>query len=153
MTARAIRLRDFHRQRVADQAPRGLHQVPDSARDGVYRHDKPCDDDSLRWSIRSRMVIDVKCQAGVASQNLDVADAGNKRVADNFQLDQRRLLGTSHSNPLQPAEGQQTTYVRNRTELFSVSKWNPEASYTCKQGITRASIGMLCILQPQERAA
>lgn len=74
-------------------------------------------------------------------------------VAVEIQTRQRRCLRKQFlvrhwTHSLQPAGDHASTYDGKATELFSVSKWEQNANYRCKPGITRASLGMLSDLQP-----
>lgn len=151
MTAKAIRFCDFHEQRVADEAPCGFHDILDAAGNGVDRNNQSRDDDSLRRSVSRRVMIGIKRDAGVVPQNLNVPNAGNERVANDLCFDQRRFFGTSHSNPLRPAEDQLRTYVLYATQRFRECRAIPNrkrATYPLVSELTRASIGMTGILLP-----
>lgn len=132
MTAEAIRFRDFREQRVADDATSRLYDIQNTGRDRLQRHQQFGDHDPLHRKPSPSALIDIEDDPGVVPQNLNIADAGNKRVSNNFEFDQRRLV--AHSQPLTSAKRQPSTSARFPTQQF----YEQNATYPSVPAVTRA---------------
>jgi hypothetical protein len=140
MTPGTIRGGNFHPRKMAG-AFEGRHNDGfDAIRNIGDRENDLADHDLVRLATANCFLFHVKSKSRVCSQNFDLPDAGNKDVVENLHVEKLH----SHSQPLTLAK-RQPSIVRYRTQQENyeraVPKWNREASYTCKPGITRASVG------------